>query len=61
MKPVLRWLVRKFTNVSVDIFDLPQVKSAAEAHLSANGFSRSVFGLGLFGMNPFPRDMTQSH
>ena len=41
-------LVRKFTNVSVDIFDLPQVKSAAEAHLSANGFRRgSVFGLGL--------------
>ena len=35
-------LVRKFTHISVDIFDLPQVKSAAEAHLSANGFLERI-------------------
>ena len=48
-------LVRKFTDVSVDIFDLPQVKSAAEAYLSANGFSETIgFQPGSFRDEPLP-------
>ena len=48
-------LVRKFTDVSVDIFDLPQVKSAAEAFLSANGFSERIsFWPGSFRDEPLP-------
>lgn len=48
-------LVRKFTDVSVDIFDLPQVKSAAEAHLSANGFLERIgFKPGSFRDEPLP-------
>ncbi len=48
-------LVRKFTDISVDIFDLPQVKSAAEAYLSANGFSERIgFQPGSFRDEPLP-------
>ena len=48
-------LVRKFTDVSVDIFDLPQVKSAAEAHLSTSGFSERIgFQSGSFRDEPLP-------
>ena len=48
-------LVRKFTDASVDIFDLPQVKSAADAHLSASGFSDRIgFQPGSFRDEPLP-------
>ena len=48
-------LVRKFADASVDIFDLPQVKPAAETHLSANGFSDRIgFQPGSFRNEPLP-------
>ena len=48
-------LVRKFADVSVDIFDLPQVKPSAEAHLSADIFSdRISFQPGSFREEALP-------
>ena len=48
-------LLRKFGDVSVDVFDLPQVRTSAEAHLSANGFKDRIgFQTGSFRDEPLP-------
>jgi len=48
-------LARKFTDVRVSVFDLPQVKPAADAHLLAKGFSdRITFQPGSFRDEPLP-------